>query len=156
MPQCFEITKMMRVQDGESAFSHEVIKQGMIKKAGQDKLKEETVYHGTTPDIAKEIGLKGFNRSYTLNHRFGHGSYCDAFGQVARHHAKEGCIVVANCVSTKIGETRSDSREPPPGADIGGSGSDYDTWFRVSFKDNQFLATYILYVKNVRHPAARQ
>jgi hypothetical protein len=78
MPQCFEITKMVRVQNETSSLGHMVIRDSMITKVGIANLKEETVYHGTNPETAKKIGLEGFNRSFTITHRFGVGCYGDA------------------------------------------------------------------------------
>ena len=150
LPQNFTIEKMERVQNQTSTLCYAVIKNGMIEMAGLEHLKEETVYHGTNPELARKICLEGFNRSFTKIHRFGVGCYADRYGQSARSHAgPAGCIIVATAVSTKIGKTKNDSKEPPPGADIGGSGDDYKTEFRISFKDNQLLARYILHVKTV-------
>jgi hypothetical protein len=154
LPLEWEPEALERVQNLTEYAANEVFKK-TISLAGKVPV-IETIYHGTSKDIAKKIAKTKFDRGYTHNTRFGHGAYGDTRGEVALHHAYEGqrniqgavgYVVIGKCVSSKIGKTQGNSREPPTGCDIGGSGDDYDTLFRVSFRDGQFVPEYVLRIR---------
>lgn len=116
-----------------------------------DKIKHERAWHGTS-GVAFKIARTGFNRSTTIADARGKGIYLARYALLACHHAfnkgkRIGFVIACKIASTKIGRTSHDSTEPNAGCDIGGSGNDYNSWMRISFKDSQVCPEYILEVE---------
>jgi hypothetical protein len=116
------------------------------------KIKHERVYHGTSDIAFKIVKGDGFNRSKTIAAAYGNGTYFSRYSLLGAHHALNkgrtvGYVIVCKMASTKIGKTYPCSSEPNDGCDCGGSGDDYESWIRVSFKDSQVCSEYILEIE---------
>ena len=128
---------------------HDAFKQSIVFQKDKDAvLKVKILYHGTNEDMAHNIVDDGFNRSYTVSHRFGRGTYF-ANGLIAWNHALRkyipnptGVILISAIAYTKIGKTHGQDRKPPDGCDLGGSDDSDKPLIAASFADNQALPTH--------------
>lgn len=169
-PQDFEIVEIVRIQDASREHLHNALRESYsLQSNGKKPVVNETLYHGTLPEHSSNILKFGFSRTFSQQTcRYGPGVYLDKYGLIALHHAfmgqydkpnaAIGDIFVCNVISTDIGQTNMQSKSPPEGCNIGGSGSNYKAIIRTSFNDNQVCANYkvtLRYKGVIRVPHSR-